>query len=89
MPNERDFQPADGEKARNLQVAVTWPVVAAAVYIVIVGIGIPVATNFFPESIVGRSFRGEGGGVMWWCAILIPPLVFASIVDRVRQRNRR
>lgn len=84
-----DFRQANGGRGRNLRVAVTWPVVVAAVYIVIVGIGIPVATNFFPESIVGRSLRNEWGGVVWWSAILIPPLIFALIVDRVRQRSRR
>jgi hypothetical protein len=84
-----DFRQTNDRRYRNVRVAVTWPVVVAAVYVVIVGIGIPIATNFFPQSFVGRNLRNEWGAVVWWSAILIPPLIFALIADRVRRRSRR
>ena|SRR6185437_11611143 len=64
-----------GISARKSSPAASWLHFVMASYVVIVGIGIPVATNFFPQSPVGRAFLHlprPMGGVVYFLALSVP-----------------
>ena len=81
----------EARKHRNcgFELDVGWPGVVVAAYVVGVGVGIPVAANFFPTSLVGSTFRGEWGGLLWWLVLLVPPYLLGKLLDHLRRRPTR
>ena len=77
------------EPGAGLKRHVSWPLIVVALYTVVAGVGIPVAANFFPDSLLGRIFRlpTPWSGVLWWVALLVPALLIGSVGEYVQRRR--
>ncbi len=67
-----------------IRAPVGWPLVLIAIYVVVVGVGVPVATNIFPESLIGRLFLALPGiwrGIAWGFLVLIVPFLLGRLFD--------